>query len=368
MRSVYIHIPFCENICSYCDFCKMYYQKKWVIPYLNALQKEILNRYHGEKIETLYIGGGSPSCLTKEELERLFKIINKFRKSSKVEFTFECNVENITEEKLKLLYKYEVNRLSIGVQTFHKKYLKFLQRNHRKEDVYGIINLAKKVGFSNINVDFMYAFPHQKIEDVETDIRLFLELDVPHISMYSLILEPHTKLYINGTKEIGEDLDASMYEKICLLLKKYGYEHYEVSNFCKKGYASLHNLTYWNNEHYYGFGLGASGYIASMRYQNTRSLHNYIKGNYVLYQSILSKKDIVEHEWMLGFRKIKGISKKDFYSKYHKHMNDYYAISKLIKEGKLQENQKQIYINPQYIYVMNEILIGLLKESEHEND
>lgn len=367
MSSVYIHIPFCQNICSYCDFCKLFYKKEWVLSYLSALKKEIQKNYHGEEVDTLYIGGGTPSCLTEEELIFLFDIISMIQKKEQIEFTFECNIENITESKLKILYQYGVNRLSIGVQTFHNTYLNILERHHQKEDVFSKINLAKKVGFSNINVDFMYAFPSETMENVENDIELFLQLNVPHISMYSLILEPHTKLYIKNIKEIDEDLDAAMYERICTLLGQNGYEHYEVSNFCKPGYESLHNLNYWNNGHYYGFGLGASGYVSNIRYENTRSMNVYLKGNYLFRKQVLNQMEIMENEFMLGFRKMKGISKHEFYNTYHKDVTEIPIIKQLIREEKIKENIDYIYINPKYIYVMNEILVKLVEEG-YENE
>ena len=268
---IYIHIPFCNSICSYCDFCKFLYNKKWVDNYLNALQKEINKNYKNELVRTIYIGGGTPSSLNIGELNKLFDIIKIFKKDKKIEFTFECNIEDINEPKLELLKNNGVNRISIGVESFNDKYLKFLGRNYKSKDIMNRIDLVKKY-FDNINIDLIYALPNQTLEELESDIDKFLSLDIDHISTYSLIIEPNTKLYINKTKNIDEEKDFEMYNLICNKLKNKGYNHYEISNFSKESFESKHNLIYWNNLEYYGFGAGASGYINNIRYDNTRNL------------------------------------------------------------------------------------------------
>ena len=359
-KSVYIHIPFCDSICSYCDFCKFLKNDNWVDKYLDCLNNEINTTYKGEYIKTLYIGGGTPSSLNIEELNKLFNIIKVFKRNKDIEFTFECNIENITEEKLKLLYENGVNRLSIGIQTFNNKYLKYLNRNHNKEMIVNRINLAKKIGFTNINIDLIYGLKDQNIEDLKQDLDYFLDLDITHISTYSLIIEPHTVLYINNEENINEDLDYDMYNLIINLLEKHGYNHYEVSNFSKEGYESKHNLTYWNNDEYYGFGMGASGYINNIRYDNTRSINEYFNNNYVLDSHELSKEEIIENEFILGLRKINGINKKSFYNKYDIDIKSIDVVNKLLKENKLLEDEKNIYINPKYIYVSNDILIEFM--------
>lgn len=360
MKSVYIHIPFCKTICTYCDFCKFYYNEEWIDNYLKELKREIKLNYKGEIIDTIYIGGGTPSCLSIRELNELFDIIKIFNLSDNVEFTFECNIENITKEKLYLLYKCGVNRISIGVQTLNNKYLKFLNRNHTKKEVKNKINLAKNIGFKNINVDLIYAIPNQTLKELKQDLKYIIDLNITHISCYSLIIEPNTKLYIDKIKKIDDDLDYEMYNVICKYLKDRGYNHYEVSNFSKDGYNSRHNLTYWNNDEYYGFGVGASGYINGCRYDNTRSLNNYLKGNYIANKEQLSIDIIIENEFILGLRKIKGINKKTFYKKYNIDIKSIEVVNKLLKEEKLLEDSENIYINPLYIYISNEILIEFI--------
>ena len=359
-KSVYIHIPFCDSVCSYCDFCKFIKNDEWIYNYLEELNEEIKQNYKGEIVNTIYIGGGTPSCLNIDELNKLFEIINIFNKSENIEFTFECNIENINEEKLKLLYNNGVNRISIGVQTFNNKFLKFLNRNHNKEMIKEKIELAKQTGFTNINIDLIYALKDQSIEDLKEDLNYFLELDITHISTYSLIIEPHTMLYIKNEENIEEDLDFEMYNTIIDTLGKNGYNHYEVSNFAKVGYESKHNLTYWNNNEYYGFGLGASGYINNIRYDNTRSINEYLKGNYILDKHELSREEQIENEFILGLRKIDGINKEEFFNKYNIDIKSIDVVNKLLKENKLLEDKKNIYINPNYIYVSNDILIEFI--------
>jgi len=360
MKSTYIHIPFCKSICSYCDFCKMNYQKEWIEVYLDVLKEEIEEKYADEYLDTIYIGGGTPSCLSKEELNKLFDIIKIFNLNEEYEFTFECNVNDITEELLDILKENKVNRLSIGVESFNNNNLKLIERKHTFEDALTKINLVKNYGFNNINVDLIYALPEETLSTVKKDINQLLKLDIPHISAYSLIIEEHTKLKIKGVKEIDEDLDAKMYEYIVKKLTNNNYNHYEISNFAKKGYESRHNLTYWNNEYYYGFGLGAHGYVHGVRYENTRSFHDYLNGNYILEENILSKQQIMENELMLGLRKTKGINLNEFFNKYDINLQDVFDIKPLLKTKDLIYKNGNIFVNPSKLYVMNEILLKLI--------
>ncbi len=365
MKSAYIHIPFCKTICSYCDFCKMFYNEALVDKYLLELEKEINKNYKGEILKTIYIGGGTPSSLNIKQLNKLLNIIKIFKLEKDYEFTVECNIENITKEKLELLYKNKVNRLSVGIQTFNEKYLKFLNRNHTKEEIKEKINLAKTIGFKNINIDLMYAFPNETLEELESDINEFLKLDIQHISTYSLIIEPHTKLYIDKIENIDEDLDRKMYDLICKKLNKYN--HYEISNFGKEGYESIHNLTYWNNENYYGFGLGASGYINNIRYDNTKNINEYLKGNYIKNKETLTKNIEIENEFILGLRKIKGINIEKFSKKYD-NIFKYDVVNRLLKQNKLVTDNKNIFINNEYIYTSNNILIEFIGENYEDRN
>ena len=360
MVGVYIHIPFCKSICTYCSFCKVLYHQEWVVAYLKKLKEEIEERYMGEPVKTIYIGGGTPSALTLTEIEFLLLLTDKFDKTRLQEFTFECNIEDITAELLDLLKKFNVNRLSIGIESFDFENLLLMKRKVNYEDAQTKMDLIREYGFHNVNLDLIYALPGEKLSTLKDDLKKIISLEPDHISTYSLMIEDNTFLGYKKIQNIPEDIDADMYDYICKKLDKEGYNHYEVSNFSKPGYESIHNLTYWNNLEYYGFGCGASGYIAGVRYDNTRSLSSYLKGEYKSSDSLLSKEDIMDYEVILGLRKLKGINLKEFYDKYHVNMQDVYPIKPLLKNGELVYKDGNIMINPKNIYVMNETLVKLV--------
>lgn len=360
MNHIYIHIPFCKNICSYCDFCKMYYNKEFVQSYLIALEKEINEFYMGEIVDTIYIGGGTPSSLKLEELDKLFEIISIIKKSPNCEITFECNPDDINDILLKKISSVGVNRISIGIQSFNEEKLKFMERNSNFDDIKAKMNLIKSYNINNINLDLMYGIPGETLDVLKKDVKKILKLNPEHISTYSLIIEDNTKIKIKNVKNIDEDLDYKMYEYINQKLAKKGYIQYEVSNYAKDGYYSKHNMSYWNNEEYYGFGLGASGYINGFRYENTKNLDEYKKGNYHINESLLSKQEQMEYEVMLGLRKTEGIFLEDFYDKYGVNIQDIFPVKPLIKSKELIYKNGYLYINPEKIYVMNEILLKLI--------
>lgn len=357
---MYIHIPFCKSICSYCDFCKMLPSKKLEKSYIKELKKEIKETYQNEILDTIYLGGGTPSILSQESLEELFLLIDTFPLSKNYEFTFECNVEQITRELLQFLKSHRVNRLSLGVQTFQDKFLTFLNRNHTKDMVKEKVSLIKEHGFQNINVDLMYAFPNQTIEDLKEDLEELLQLDVPHISTYSLILEEHTMLSYQSVKPIEEELDSFMYDTIRKTLKEHGFNHYEVSNFARNNYQSRHNLSYWENKEYYGFGLGASGYIKNIRYTNTRSINHYLKGLRHVEEEILDEESIMSYEMILGLRMRRGVGMDAFFQKFHRQMDEVYDIMKLENMNLLEVVEGFVRIPDDKVYVSNQILIHFL--------
>ncbi len=358
--SVYIHIPFCQKICTYCDFCKVLYNKEWAVNYLKKLKEEINERYMGEDIKTIYIGGGTPSCLSLKEIEYLLSLTKFFKITKLEEFTFECNIEDINVELLKLLKEYGVNRLSIGIESFDTENLLLMKRTCSYKDTLAKMELMRSLGFNNINLDLIYALPKESLNIVKNDLKLLLKLNPEHISTYSLMIEDNTFLSYRKIHSIDDEIDAKMYEYICKKLTKSGYTHYEVSNFAKPGYFSKHNLCYWNNLEYYGFGCGASGYIAGVRYNNTRSLSNYLKGEYISSDELLSKEKIMEYELILGLRKLEGINLKEFYDKYHVNMQSLFPIKPLLKNGDLIYKEGNIAINPDKLYIMNEILLKLV--------
>ena len=361
LDAVYIHIPFCNYICAYCDFCKIFYNKEYVNKYLEALNKEIKSNYKGEKITSLYIGGGTPSSLSIDELEKLFHIITIFNLSTDCEITFEANPDSLSLDKINLLKKYGVNRVSLGVETINDKLQDVLERRTSKEIVINCVNDLKQVGITNINVDLIYAITGETLEDLNKDLNFILSLDVPHISTYSLIIEDNTKLKVNNVKNIDKSLDRKMYDMISSILKDNSYIHYEISNFSKDGYWSKHNLKYWYNLEYYGFGCSASGYVNNIRYTNTRSITNYIKGKTIIDKEILTTKDKIFYEIMLGFRTNMGINKNNFKNKYNINIEDIFNYKLLVKDHILEETTIYLRVREEYFYVLDEVILKFLE-------
>ena len=357
--SIYIHIPFCNSICSYCDFCKIFYNKKYIKSYLDNLRNEIVDRYKGEEVNTIYIGGGTPSCLEDDELVMLLDIIKLFNLSNDYEFTIEGNVESITENKLNIMKSYGVNRISIGVQSFDNDVIKLLGRRHTEKEVFDKINLIKRY-IDNVNIDIIYA-AYNDINILKRDIDKALKLDVKHISTYSLILEDNTLLKVNGFNGIDEDLDYEMYKYIEDILEDNGYIHYEISNYAKKGYESRHNLVYWNNDNYYGFGLSSTSYINGVRRVNTKNLAKYLDGEYMGSVEEESNDIRMENEVMLGLRKFNGINLNSFKNKYGVSIDSVFNIYDLINDGYLVLKDDYLKIDKKYMYISNEIIVRMFK-------
>ena len=349
MKHMYIHIPFCKKICSYCDFCKMFYNHAFIDKYLDELNNEITNYYNGEEMETVYIGGGTPSSLNYDELNKLFKILSVVKVSNNYEYSFECNPDDITEELIDILIKNRVNRISIGIESFDKDNLGFMERSVDFKDIQNKINMIRIKGIDNINLDLIYGIPGENIKTLEKDLKLMIKLKPKHISTYSLQIEEHTKIYNEGINPIDEDLDSKMYFTIIKYLKKNGGHIY------KNTIKTIKDLS--NN---YGFGLGASGYVNGFRYDNTRNLNKYLSGDYHNYESLLGNDDKMYDEVMLGLRKTKGINLNDFENKYGIKFENKYDINELIKSKELIIKKGYVYVNPKYLYIINDILIKIL--------
>ena len=359
VKNCYIHIPFCNTICSYCDFCKQYYNKKKVKDYLKKLKEEINNNYNNEPLETIYIGGGTPTSLNLEELTELFEITDSLNKKDNLEFTVEANIDSITKEKLLLMKEHKVNRLSIGIESINKNNLKFLNRKLDINETKEKIELIRSLGFNNINMDLIYALPIESKEDLLKDIEFLTSLNVEHISTYSLIIEDHTILKINNVENIDDQLDEEMYNLIKKELKQKGYIHYEISNFSKPNYESKHNMCYWHNEEYYGFGLGAASYINNIRKTNTRSLTNY--PNKYLEEEKVDESSKIEYEVILNLRLLEGIDLIRFKEKYNKDFNELFDYQELVNNNLLEIVNNHLRIKEEYLYVSNEIIVKLLQ-------
>ncbi|WP_438830862.1 radical SAM family heme chaperone HemW [Streptococcus pluranimalium] len=344
--SAYVHIPFCTQICYYCDFSKVFIKNQPVDDYLTALISEF-NDYNIHDLKTLYIGGGTPTAISAEQLDYLLSNLEKqINLEMLEEFTIEANPGDLTLEKIEVLKKSAVNRVSLGVQTFFDKQLKQIGRSHNEAQIYESIDALKAAGLTNISIDLIYALPNQTMEQVEENVRKALALDIPHLSLYSLILENHT-VFMNKQRRgrlhlPNEDIEADMFTYIINELEKNGFEHYEISNFTKPGFESRHNLMYWDNVEYYGVGAGASGYLDGVRYRNRGPIQHYLKaiaehGHSRLGEDILSKEEMMEEEFFLGLRKKSGISISHFEAKFGVGFEERYGqiVADLVKDGLL---------------------------------
>ncbi len=358
MNSIYIHIPFCDNLCSYCDFTKVLNYKNHVVKYLDVLEYEIMHKYKNENIKTLYVGGGTPSTLSLEELNQLFKIIKRFKLDSDCEITFEMNIESTTIEKLELLYKMGVTRLSFGVQTFNDDLLKNINRFHSAKEVEEKIKSAKQIGFENINIDLMFNLPNQTLRDLEYDLQKFMSLDVTHLSIYSLILEEKS---VFGFKNVEIDYECfnSWYYKIKQFLEDNDFVHYETSNFAKRGYESKHNLVYWDTKPYYGFGLGASSYNKNQRISNTTSITKYLRKEFDEEVTVLSKLDMMQEFMFLGLRKLDGVSITEFSEKFDEDLFKVFDVN-LIDQELIEVINDRIRLSKKGLVRANDVLISFV--------
>ena len=368
--SAYIHIPFCEHICFYCDFNKVFIEGQPVDDYIESLIKEIRltkAKFPSDNTETIYIGGGTPTSLSASQLDVLLKGVREelpFKDGD--EFTVEANPGDLTLEKLKVLQNYGVNRVSMGVQSFNDRLLKKIGRKHSAKDVYDTMKIFEAANFDNISIDLIFALPNQTIEDFEDTLNQALSLDLPHYSMYSLILENKTMFY-NWARQgrlhlPGIDVEGDMFELAIDKMTKAGRHQYEVSNFAKPGKESQHNLIYWNNEHYYGLGAGASGYLGNIRYKNHGPIQHYLKPLEndelpTITIEELSIENQMEEEMFLGLRKTEGVSIKKFEQKFNRSLDTVYGktIQQLIEEKLIKKENDYVSLTSKGLILGNEV-------------
>ena len=369
VKGLYIHIPFCDHICTYCDFPKLITKGQRHEDYIQALLIE-LKHYEKQigfhQLQSIYIGGGTPTALSVKQIQPLFDYLHQSINMNQIlEFSIEANPENLTEDKVKYLLSQGISRFSLGVQTFDETLLKRIGRQHGSEHVQQAVATLKANGMHNINLDLIYAIPGQTIEQLKEDLKKAVSLEVEHISAYSLIVEEHTQLYLAYMKDqlalTDNEIEAKMYEVVMDYLSNYGYQHYEISNFAKS-LPSLHNQWYWKNEEYIGTGLGAHGYINGCRYQNTRSINTYIsslKNNDlpIIEKNLLSKEEKIEEEMFLGLRLIEGVNLKMISQKYELDIEQLYqkSLEKMIVAGHLERLGNQIRLTHQGLLMANEV-------------
>lgn len=336
-KNAYIHVPFCKQKCKYCSFIS-FTNHDLKEQYLIALKKEIQTKYKSEKLNTLYFGGGTPSLLSINQLEELLYL---FDTGKNTEITLEINPETVNEAYISALNKIGINRLSIGCQSFDDEILKNIGRIHNSEQVKNIVKLAQKYNFNNISLDFIYGLPNQTRESFTNDLKTAINLGIQHISLYGLKIEEGCYFYNNPPQNIADnDTQADMYLDAINILKQAGFEHYEISNFSRQGFNSKHNLNYWENNEYYGFGVAAHGYLEGIRYSNNCNLEEYIKCPLQTeFEHLETYEEQLEEEIFLGLRKCSGLNIShidakysiDFEKKYSKILSKYLDSEHLIK-------------------------------------
>ena len=315
IKHLYIHVPFCNTICFYCDFAHRVYDFSLAEKWLERLEREIKENCK-DQYETIYIGGGTPSCLNDDQLDRLLGMIDPYTKEVK-EYTIEVNPESLNINKIDIFNKHRISRISMGVQSSNENILRSLNRKHTFADARKGIRLLKENGLDNISVDLMYSLPDQDMDILSRTLSDILELDVPHISLYSLTIEENSVFGKKGIRSLDEDLEADMYEYIDRTLKENGYIHYEVSNFCRENHESRHNMGYWLYEDFLGLSIGASGKIQKNRYTNTRDFRKYLEEDDIRDEDLyLEKKDLMFENIMMSLRTIYGLDIEKFNEQY----------------------------------------------------
>lgn len=378
MTSAYIHIPFCSHICYYCDFNKVFIEGQPVDEYVDLLIREMEWTSQELKcsMDTLYIGGGTPSTLTPKQLATLLEGMHRHLTfEHQAEFTMEMNPDDVTEEKLRILKEYGVNRISMGVQSFNDSLLKAIGRKHQRKTVYEAIRLMRKTGFENISIDLIFRLPHQTIEDFKDSLEIALSLDLPHYSIYSLILEQKTIFYNlmrSGKLPLPtQDEEADMFALAMDTMAQFGREHYEISNYALPGYESQHNLHYWNADEYVGFGAGAHGYINGQRYQNCGPIQHYLDPlrhhQLPVYQrQKLTTKACMEEFMFLGLRKMKGVTYDEFERRFSCSMQSVYGevLQQLAEQDLIVQDSKGVRLSHTGKFLGNEVFQSFLFDEE----
>lgn len=372
--SLYIHIPFCAQKCLYCDFPSFARKDHLRKAYIEALNKEIISlreKHNNLEINTIFIGGGTPSVLEADELECLLKEVAKLNMAKDIEYSMECNPGNLTEEKLEVMKKYGVNRISMGLQAKQDNLLKGLGRIHNYKTFKENFLLAKKVGFNNINVDLMFGLPNQRLNEWEETLREIISLEPAHISAYSLIIEEGTafyNLYENDKLKLPtEEEERKMYHLAKKILEENGFNQYEISNYAKEGKECRHNLAYWNMDNWIGVGSAAASYINGKRIKNISSVEKYINSINEKREAVEeiinnSKNDNMEEFMFMRLRKINGIDENEFKNRFSMNINDVYGeiLNKYIDEGLLIRESGRIFLSEKGIEISNIIMADFL--------
>ena len=365
---LYLHIPFCIKKCDYCDFLSGPSTRAGQEAYIYALLREmetVSKNLKKRPVDTVFIGGGTPSVPECDVMEKLLQgLRDYFLFSADAEVTIEANPGTLTPEKLSIYRKYGINRISIGLQSPNNKELAMLGRIHNYAQFLESFQMAREAGFSNINVDLMFAIPGQCYEGWIENLRMVAALGPEHISAYSLIIEEGTPF---SRKKLDEDTEYRMYEDVAVVLKEYGYHQYEISNYAKAGCECRHNEGYWQRKDYLGLGLGAASLLGKERFSNTSDMQEYLKNSSAPEKiqknwELLTREDEMAEFMFLGLRMTQGVSKKEFQEYFGTAIENIYGevLKKYKKQGLLLEESGRIFLSREGIHVSNAVMADFL--------
>ncbi|MCG0277567.1 MAG: radical SAM family heme chaperone HemW [Thermanaeromonas sp.] len=373
---LYIHLPFCLKKCNYCDFISYAgIPRGQVRRYLAALFKEmelVAARFQPRKISTLYLGGGTPSYLSGEELlDIIERVRNIFGIEEEAEITLEANPGTLTPKKLELLRLAGVNRLSLGAQSFDDALLKAMGRVHQAKDIYQAFYWAREAGFSNINLDLIYGLPGQTFSQWEDTLNQAIKLYPEHVSTYALELSIDTpwgrRQMLGDLLLPAEEEVLSMYGLACQKLKEAGFEHYEISNFARLGFKCRHNLSYWENQDYLGLGAAAASHWRGKRWQNEIAIENYCRSLEegklpVAEEEELDRRQKMGETLFLGLRLRKGISLKEFKDRFGEELMSVYGpeIERLVSSGLVEIREGRMVITEKGLPLANEVFLAFV--------
>ena len=360
VKAMYVHVPFCASICAYCDFTRVKYTSVLFDKWFSKIKEE-LSCVVGN-LSTIYIGGGTPTVLSELQLDLFLGLLDRF--SGVKEYTIEVNPETMSYEKCLVLKKHGVNRISMGVQSFQTHLLKMMDRKHSKDDILQCLSWFEEVGITNCSIDLMYGLPKQSMEDWQKDLEVACSLDVSHISLYSLTIEPNSKFGRWGVEPCDGDLEFEMYECAIEYLANNGFEHYEVSNFARDGKCSRHNIAYWKYDDFYGIGLGSSGKLGDYRYTQSMNFVQYFEGNYELELVELSESDKRFEAIMMGLRMLEGICISKYNLDFGCDLLALYddAVSRNVCRGWLEIVDGYLRVTRDGLYLLHEVLVDFMDE------
>ncbi|MCI8272207.1 MAG: radical SAM family heme chaperone HemW [Erysipelotrichaceae bacterium] len=359
MKACYIHVPFCTRICAYCDFTRCRYQASLADKWLQRVCADL--QLQDDSFSSLYIGGGTPTSLSNTQLSVLLAATGRGR-NDEMEFTIEANPDSLDEQKIRIMAKGGVNRISLGVQTFQSDLQEIIARRHTVKEIKGMLQCLIDHGISNISIDLMYGLPSQTMEKWKKDLQIAVSLPIHHISLYALTIEENSRFGREGVCNIDPQLEADMYEYAISYLQEHGFWQYEISNFAKPDYEAKHNIAYWKYEDFIGIGCGASGKENHMRYDNTRNLHTYITEGAMPSRTDLSKEDEMFEMVMMSLRMKKGLCLKRFETCFACHIEDVYGISiqKHIEQGNLMIDDGYLKTTYQGMLFLHDVLIDFM--------